>query len=247
MTFIRFGRLAVLTSAACVPIYPAAAQGEGYPKKPIQMICPGSAGPGQSVMARRLAERVSGDLGRAMVIDNVPGVGGVIATEALIKALAAGYTISSLRPNNTAFANLYSKLRSDAVKDITSVSGSMPTMLAISAKFRANDVADPGTLAKQAPNNLAVGPFANDTFLHLLGSYMGDRAGINSPHFPFKGAASIMEPEVARGPDDIGVFAHTAIRGLVESGKRKVSAVSQRVPNASYSIDRAFRRPVQED
>jgi len=227
MTIPHFARLALFASAAFLLSHSVLAQDERYPQKPIRMISPASAGSGQDIVARRLAERMSRDLGQPVVVDNLPGAGGVIGTESLIKAPADGYTISFISSNYTVFPHLYSKLRFDAIKDVTAIAGvgSTPMVLATRANFPANNIADLVKMAKQAPNKLTMGSSGNGTILHLVGSYMQDMAGIEFLHIPFKGAAPVV-PEVVSGSVDIGFFAYSAIRGLVESGKLKVLAVT---------------------
>lgn len=227
MTFAPFVRLAVFISAACALIHPATAQDERYPQKPIRMISPASAGSGQDILARRLAERMSKDLGQAVVVDNLPGAGGVIGTEALIKAPADGYTISFISSNYTVFPHLYSKLRFDAVKDITSIAGvgTTPMVLVARADFPANNVAELLKMAKQAPSKLTMGSSGNGTILHLVGAYMQDVAGIQLLHVPYKGAAPVV-PDVVSGSVDVAFFAYSTVKGLVESGKLKVLGVT---------------------
>lgn len=233
MKFPRVARLAAIASAACLLALPALAQDGAYPQKPIRMISPASAGSGQDILARRLAERLSKNLGQAVVVDNIPGAGGVIGAEALIKAPPDGYTLSFVTSNYTVFPHLYSKLRFDAVKDITAIAGvgASPMVLATRADFPANSVAELVAMAKKEPNKLTMGSSGNGTILHLVGSHMQNMAGIEFLHIPFKGAAPVV-PEVASGSVDIGFFAYSAIRGLVESGKMKVLAVTgeQRQP-----------------
>lgn len=234
MKFERIARRAALASIASLFALPALAQdASAYPNKSIRMISPASAGSGQDILARRLAERLSKNLGQAVVVDNLPGAGGVIGAEAMVKAPADGYTLSFVTSNYTVFPHLHSKLRFDAIKDITAIAGvgSSPMVLATRANFPANSVAELIAMAKKEPNKLTMGSSGNGTILHLVGSHMQNMAGIEFLHIPFKGAAPVV-PEVASGSVDIGFFAYSAIRGLVESGRMKVLAVTsdQRQP-----------------
>lgn len=220
-------RSALVMLTALGVVGAASAQESGYPQKPIKLVVPSSAGSGQDLLARRLAERLSKVLGQTMIVDNQPGAGGVIGAEALIRAPADGYTLSLVTSNYTIFPHIYTKVKFDAMNDITAIAGvaMSPMVLITRANFPASNVADLVAMAKKDPNRITMGSSGSGTILHLVGMQMQKMAGIELLHVPYKGAAPVV-PEVASGSVDIAFSAYSPVKGLVDTGKLKILAVT---------------------
>jgi|LauGreDrversion2_5_1035112.scaffolds.fasta_scaffold04101_3 tripartite-type tricarboxylate transporter receptor subunit TctC len=130
-----------------------------YPNKPIRLVVPFAAGQGADVAARLIAQKLSEDLGQAIVIDNRPGAGGNIGAQAVAKAAPDGYTLL-VGSNGTHAANpaLYATLPFDPIKDFSPIAftGSVPMVLLANNGFAGSTTADVIRMAKAAPGTLNV-------------------------------------------------------------------------------------------
>src|SRR5437762_3991795 len=134
----------------------SAAFSQDYPAKPIRIIVSYAPGGGTDVIARVLAKKLNEALGQAVIVENRPGAGGNIGTEALAKAAADGYTLS-LVPSSHAIAPLfYAKLPFDVFKDFTFITlvASGPNIVVVNPLVPATSVADLVALAQQKPGEL---------------------------------------------------------------------------------------------
>ena len=152
--FIKF-TLTLLASFLTASI----AGAQAFPNKPIRLVIPFAAGQGADVAARLIAQKLSEDIGQAIIIDNRPGAGGNIGAQAVAKATPDGYTLL-VGSNGTHAANpaLYATLPFDPVKDFTPIAftGSVPMVLLANNGFAANTTADVIRMAKAAPGTLNV-------------------------------------------------------------------------------------------
>src|SRR4051794_30349367 len=115
----KFLRLAV--GAAALPAMPRVASAQAYPSRPVRIIVPIAAGGTQDILARLVGQRLSERLHQPFVIENRPGAGGNIGTEAVVRAPADGYTLLLVNSQNTNNATLYDKLSFDFIRDIAPV------------------------------------------------------------------------------------------------------------------------------
>ncbi|MGJ7497335.1 Bug family tripartite tricarboxylate transporter substrate binding protein [Variovorax sp. RT4R15] len=225
MTFIS--RRDILTALAGFCVTFGTAYADTYPSKPIRMITPNSAGSGADNMTRRLADQMSRALKQPFVVENIPGAGGVVGTEALLRAPADGYTIALISSNYVVFPHVYKKLSFDALKDITPIAGvaTSPMVLVTRADLPANNVGELKALALKEPNKLTLGSSGNGTILHLAGMYMQEKGQFSLLHVPYKGVAPVI-PDLVSGVVDVAFLSYASVEGLVKQGRLKVLAVS---------------------
>ena len=211
---------------------PALAQ--EYPSRPIRLLVGFAAGGSTDVFARAIAPRLQALLGQPVVIENRPGAGGNIATEATTRSAPDGYTlllgtIGPLAINPT----LYGNLSFDPLKDLTPVSlvGEVPNVLAVPVDRPFRSVADIITAAKARPETLNFGSSGIGSAGHLAAEQLNLMAGIRTTHVPYRGGGALL-PELIAGRVDYAFT--TALNGIpqAEAGKLRILGVpnGKRVP-----------------
>ena len=153
-----------------VGVLPVHAQ--NYPVRPVRMIVPFSPGGATDVPARILAQRLSEALGHQIVIDNRPGAGAVLGTDAVAKAPPDGYTLLLTATTHVISASLYKKLPYDAIRDFAPVMliGSGPNVLTVHPSLPAKNVRELISLAKARPGKIDYASSGNGSAQHLFGA-----------------------------------------------------------------------------
>jgi tripartite-type tricarboxylate transporter receptor subunit TctC len=203
---------------------PAAAQ--SYPTRPVRLIVPYQAGQGTDVAARYFAERLSKSLGQQFVVDNRPGAGGNIGTEAVAHATGDGYTLL-MGTNATQTMNefLYASTGYDAAKDFSPVVlvGMLPMVIAANPGFAPGTVQELVAAAKAQPDKINVA--LPSTSARVIFEFFKERSGAPLFPVPYKGSATAMT-EVMGGQVQLIIDTATALRGHVTGGKLKAIAIT---------------------
>jgi tripartite-type tricarboxylate transporter receptor subunit TctC len=202
------------------------ATAQGYPNKPVKIIVAYQAGQGTDVATRYIAERLNKALGQNFYIENKPGAGGNIGTEAAARSTPDGYTLT-MGTNATHGTNqfLYDTVPFDAEKDFEPVIliGSFPMVIAANPAFPGNSIADVIATAKSTPKSadIAMPSTTARIVFELL------KAQSQAPLFgiPYKGSATAMT-ETMGGQVPLIVDTVTAVRPHVAAGKLKAIAVT---------------------
>ena len=200
----------------------------GYPSKPIRMIVPSAPGSGPDIMARAIGQKLTEALGQAIVIDDKPGAGGIIGSEAAAKAPPDGYTlIMSNAGAHTVNPSLYAKLPYDPVKDFAPVTlvALAPNILIVHPTLPVRNVKELIALAKAKPGELTFGSGGNGSTAHLSGEMFKTMAGINIVHIPFKGSPAAVIGVIA-GQIALAIPNIPPALPHVRSGKLKALAVT---------------------
>ena len=203
-----------------------AASGQGYPNKPVKIVVAYQAGQGTDVATRYIAERLNKALGQNFYIENKPGAGGNIGTEAAARSAPDGYTLT-MGTNATHGTNqfLYDTVPFDAEKDFEPVIliGSFPMAIAANPAFPGNSIADIVATAKSTPKSadIAMPSTTARIVFELL------KAQSHAPVFgiPYKGSATAMS-ETIGGQVPLIIDTVTAVRPHVAAGKLKAIAVT---------------------
>ena len=185
----RFLQLAA--GAAALPTLPRMASAQAYPTRPVRLIVPIAAGGTQDILARLVGQRLSERLGQPFIIENRPGAGGNIGTEAVVRAPADGYTLLLVSSQNTNNATLYEKLNFNFIRDIAPVAGIIrgPFVMVVNPTVPAKTVPELIAYAKANPSKLSMASAANGTGTHLAGELFKMMAGIDMVHVPYRGGA----------------------------------------------------------
>lgn len=232
MNLFNRRQILAICSLLCIPHLAGAS--ELYPSKSVRMTTPNSAGSGADGMSRRLADHMSKALNQPVFVENIPGAGGVLGSEKLLRAQSDGYTIGLISSNYVVFPHLYKKLSFDALKDMTPIAGvaSTPMVLVARANLPVRNVGELKALALKDPGKLTMGSSGNGTILHLMGMYMQEQGQFTLTHVPYKGAGPVV-PDLVSGIVDVAFFSYASVEGLVKEGRLKVLGVSsaKRLPS----------------
>jgi tripartite-type tricarboxylate transporter receptor subunit TctC len=167
---------------------------ETYPTRPVHILVPYPAGGGVDIIARTLGDELSKHWGQPVVIENRPGAGGVIASQAVATSPKDGYMLIVVASGHATTAFLYANLPYDTFKDFTPISllGSSPNILLVRADSPFKTLADILDEAKKKPGSLSYGYAGNGTSTHLAGELFKSLANINITGVPYKGGAPII-------------------------------------------------------
>jgi tripartite-type tricarboxylate transporter receptor subunit TctC len=223
------GKLARLLFAACLGItaIPAAAQ---YPAKPIRIIVPFPPGGGQDTVARALGEKLQPRLGQPLVIENKPGAGTTIGTDAAAKSAPDGYTLLMSGIGAQAIVHYMHPKRSfDIRRDFAPVSriGYGTIAFVVPQASRANSVRDFVAMAKANPGRLTFASSGTGGLIHLTGEMFKQAAGIDLTHVPYKGTTQLL-PDLLDGRVDMALDSLPAHIPHLKSGKLRALAVASR-------------------
>ena len=160
-----------------------------YPVKPIKLIAPVAAGGGLDNIARAVAEKLSRSLGQTVVVENMGGGGGAIASQATAKAPADGYTLMIAYVGTHGTNPAVRKLPYDAIKDFTPIGmiGATPNVLIINPELPINNFKEFIDYAKKNPAKLSYGSAGPGTLTHLGMEQLKLAAGIFMVHVPYRG------------------------------------------------------------
>jgi tripartite-type tricarboxylate transporter receptor subunit TctC len=228
----RFARSIVTFAATCVLTGAAAAA--DYPSHAIKWIVPYPPAGTTDVLARIMAQGLSERLGQTVIIENKPGAGNNIGTEAVINATPDGYTMLLVNPANGINASLYKNLPFNFVRDIAPVAGLVrtPNVMVITPSLPVKTVAEFIAYCKANPGKVNMASSGSGTSTHLSGELFKSMTGCNMVHVPYKGAGpaltDLMAGQVQVFFDNLpSSYAH------IKSGKLRALGVTSTAPNAS--------------
>jgi tripartite-type tricarboxylate transporter receptor subunit TctC len=222
MTLLRRTLLAAVV-APC-----AALADESYPNRPLRLLVPYAAGGGTDAVARVFASRLGAALGQTVVVENKPGAGGNIATEAAATARPDGYTLLVGNQGPMA-ANpaLFRRLPADPAQTLTPVGliADAPLVVVVGPKTRAATLAALLAEARAAKGELTYASASNGSASHLAAALLGQMGGFEATHIPFRGAAPGLT-EVVAGNIAFMVTTLPSVMGLIQGGQVRALAVT---------------------
>jgi tripartite-type tricarboxylate transporter receptor subunit TctC len=162
-----------------------------YPVRPVRWIVGYPAGGTTDIVARLIGHWLSEGLGQQFIIENKPGAGNNIATEAAINAPPDGYTVFLVNPANAINAALYQKLPFNFMRDTAPVGGIMrvPNVMEVNPSVPAKTVAEFIAYAKANPGKINWASSGNGTSVHLSGELFKIMTGVDLTHVPYRGSA----------------------------------------------------------
>ena len=203
----------------------AAAQ---YPSKPIRFVVPFPPGGGVDIVARAIGEKLAPRLGQPIIIDNKPGAGTTIGSEAVAKSAPDGHTLL-LGPIGTQAIVLmtYKNLAFDIRRDFAPVTriGYGTIVLIVPQSSRATTVKELIALAKAKPGHLTFASSGTGALIHLTGEMFKQAAGIDLTHVPYKGTTQIL-PDLLDGRIDMALDSLPAYLPHIRSAKVRALAIA---------------------
>jgi tripartite-type tricarboxylate transporter receptor subunit TctC len=185
----KFLRLAA--GAAALPAMSWIARAQTYPSRPVRLVVffpPGGVG---DILARLTGQWLSERLGQPFVVENRPGAGGNIGTEAVVRASPDGYTLLWATSPNAINATFYDKLNYNFIRDIMPVAATfrVPNVLVVNPSLPAKTVPEFIAHAKANPGKLNMASGGNGVPSHVAGELFKMMAGIDMVHVPYRGSA----------------------------------------------------------
>jgi tripartite-type tricarboxylate transporter receptor subunit TctC len=195
-----------------------------FPEKPVHIFVPYAPGGGVDVLARTLGDAVSRQWGQSIVIENRPGAGGVVASQALASATPDGYTLIVVASGHATNPFLYPKLPYDTFKNFTPISllASSANILLVRADSPFKTLSDVIAQAKTKPGGLSFGHSGKGTSTHLAGELLKSLAKIDIEAIPYKGGAPAINDLLGgqipmsfnNGPESVGQLEAGTLRAL---------------------------------
>jgi tripartite-type tricarboxylate transporter receptor subunit TctC len=219
------------------PAVPLIARAQTYPSRPVRIVVGFAAGGSNDIYARVMGQWLSERVGQAFVVENRPGAGNNVATEAVVKAAPDGYTLLLVNPANAINATLYDRLNFNFIRDIAPVASMIrqPLVMLVNPSVPAKTIPEFIAYATANPNKINMASGGNGSVNHLAGELFKMMAGVNLIHIPYRGAG----PALA---DLLGGQVHLFFGGVassaeyVRAGKLRALAVttttrSESLPN----------------
>ncbi|APV50715.1 hypothetical protein BWI17_14085 [Betaproteobacteria bacterium GR16-43] len=240
-------RIAAFFIASCIAAFaaPIARAADEYPNKPVRIIVPFAPGGGTDVVARILAQKLSGELKQQFVVENKAGAGGSIGTDLTAKAPADGYTLMLVPTSHVINPSIYPKLPFNTERDFAPISmvASTPILVAVAAKVPAKSLAELVALAR-TNTNLNYGSAGNGTVFHLATEVFKRENNIQVTHVPYKGGAPVVAALIA-GEIDLAFETMLALQPHVRSGRARALAVASRersknMPEVPTAVEQGF-------
>jgi tripartite-type tricarboxylate transporter receptor subunit TctC len=181
----------ILFAAFAFSLLCASATAQEYPTKPIKLMVPFPPGGTTDLIARIVSERLTQELGQPVVVDNKPGAGGSIGTEALARSAPDGYTIGMATVSTHAVVpSLFRKPAYDPIKDFVPITkiATVPNVLVARANSNVSDIPSLLKVARSAPGSVTYASPGAGTIGHLLGEEFQYVAKVELLHVPYRGA-----------------------------------------------------------
>ena len=218
----RWFQSAAFAGALCAAAGAASAQ--SFPSRPVHIFVPYPAGGGVDVLTRTLGDVVSKQWGQSVVVENRPGAGGVIASQAVATSAPDGYTLIMVASGHATNPLLYSKIPYDTFKDFTPISllASSPNILLVRADSPFKTVAEVISAAKAKPGSLSFAHAGTGTSTHLAGELLKNLAKVDLNAIPYKGGAPAINDLLGgqipmsfnNGPESVGQLQAGTLRAL---------------------------------
>jgi tripartite-type tricarboxylate transporter receptor subunit TctC len=222
--------LAALAASTAAPRVLA----QGYPARPVRIVIAFSAGGTTDILARSVAQKLTEQLGQPFVIDNKPGAGGNIGTEAVVRSAPDGYTliVDSVGPiavNQT----LYRNLPYDPLTDLVPIVqiADVPNVLVVHPSVPATTFEAFVAYAKAHPGELNYGSTGTGTSSHLSSYMLSQRIGTETTHVPYKGAGALTD--LLSGRLQFMFATIPSVIAHIRAGKLRAIAVSSEKPSRS--------------
>lgn len=240
-SFLRWAVVAVAMLNAGVT---ASAQ-PAFPSKPVHIFVPYAAGGGVDILARTLGDVVSKQWGQPVVVENRPGAGGLVASQALVASPPDGYTLIVVASGHATNPLLHLKIPYDTFKDFTPISllGSSPNILLVRADSPFKTLGDMIAQARAKPGSLSFAYAGTGTSTHLAGELLKNLAKIDLNAVPYRGGApainDLLGGQVAmsfnNGPESIPQLEAGTVRALAVTTASRASLLPN-VPSMSETV-----------
>jgi tripartite-type tricarboxylate transporter receptor subunit TctC len=235
----------IAAAVAMVAAGGAASAQSSFPSKPVRIFVPYAAGGGVDILARTLGDVVSRQWGQPVIVENRPGAGGVVASQALVTSPPDGYTLIVVASGHATNPFLYPKIPYDTFKDFAPVSllASSPNILLVRADSPFKTLGDMIARARAKPGSLSFGHAGTGTSTHLAGELLKNLARIDLNAIPYKGGAPSITDLLGgqipmsfnNGPESVGQLEAGTVRALAVTTASRASFLPN-VPGMAETV-----------
>jgi len=227
MKFSRRELLHLAAGAAALPPLARMAWAQAYPARPVRIIAAFAAGGGVDITARLIGQWLSERLGQSFVIENRPGAGGNIGTEAVVNAPPDGYTLLLATVPNAVNAALYDKLNFDFIRDVAPVAGiiRVPMVVLLHPSVAAKTVPEFIAYAKANPGKVNVASAGTGSAPHMAAELFNFMAGVSMVHVPYRGQGPAIS-DLLGGQVQVMFATTPGITDFIRSGRLRALAVT---------------------
>jgi tripartite-type tricarboxylate transporter receptor subunit TctC len=235
----------VVAAVALLIVGGGASAQSPFPSRPVHIFVPYAAGGAVDILARTLGDVVSRQWGQSVVVENRPGAGGVVASQALATSAPDGYTLIVVASGHPTNAFLYPKLPYDTLKDFTPISllASSPNILLVRSDSPFKTLGDLIAQARSKPGSLSFGHAGTGTSTHLAGELLKNLAKIDLNAIPYKGGAPAINDLLGgqipmsfnNGPESVGQLAAGTVRALAVTTASRASFLPD-VPSMAETV-----------
>jgi tripartite-type tricarboxylate transporter receptor subunit TctC len=227
MKLPRRNFLHLAASVAALPAVSRIARAQAYPTRPVRLIVPLAPGGATDIVARLMGQWLSERLGQPFVIENRPGGGGNIGTEAVVRAPADGYTLLMVGPTQAINATLYEKLNFNFLRDIAPIAGIIvvPNVMVVNPSSPARTVPEFIAYAKANPGKLNLATSGAGSASELYGALFKAMAGADLVTVPYRGVGPA-SPDLMSGRVDVMFDPLVSAVGFIRAGKLRALGVT---------------------
>ena len=227
---MKLGRRRFLRFAAGAGAYSVLSQvawAQSYPSRPVRLVVGQAAGSGSDIAARLMGQWLSDRLGQQFVIENRPGAGGNIATEAVVRASPDGYTLQLISSANTINTSLYDKLNFNFMHDMLPVAGIfvVPQVMEVNPSFPAKTVPEFIAFAKANPGKINMASGGIGGVQHVAGELFKFMTGVDMIHVPYRGSLPALTDLMA-GQVQVMFDVTPSSTAFIKAGKLRPLAVT---------------------
>ena len=221
-------------AAAALPVLPRAACALDYPTRPVRIVVGFAPGSTTDILARLIGQWLSQRLGQSFVIDNRPGAGGSVGTEAAVNSAADGYTLLMVAPANTINMSLYDKLNFNFMHDMVPVAGvvRVPNVLEVNPSLPVKTVPEFIAYAKSRPGTLSFASAGIGTTSHMAGVLFNAMAGVDLVPVHYRGDGPAMI-DLIGGQVQVGFATMVASIAYIRAEKLRPLAVTTAARSAA--------------
>lgn len=227
----RFVRsiVAAVVASASLAIFPLSAQAQeaAFPSKPVRFLVPFPPGGAADTFARLVGERLSQAWDQPVVVENRPGGGGIVATQAAVRAPADGYTLLVVTVGHAVNPALHAKLPYDTLVDLQPVArlATVPSVLVVNPSLPVKTLGELVALAKSQPGKLTYASSGNASTSHVAGAMFASLANVDITHVPYRGSAPAIS-DLLGGQVNMIIDPIASSAQHIQAGKLRALAVS---------------------
>jgi tripartite-type tricarboxylate transporter receptor subunit TctC len=226
-TKVKLSQFLFALAACALLMLPSGRARAAYPDRIIKIVVPFAPGGGTDVVARTLAQEMAKELGVSVIIENKPGAGTIIGTQAVAGSDGDGYTLLMGTFANAVNPSLYAKLPYDQHRDLAAVAlvARSFSIVVVNPKSPIKSIADLIAAARAEPDKLSYGTYGTGTSAHLAGELFKHMANVNLTTVPYKGSAPAIT-DLIGGQIQVMFTTVASAASLIEGGQLRALAVT---------------------